>query len=66
MKMKIMQTVCIYKFADIQYFIAMITYSTTGPIYLLKVEQKRRATETLSDRYGHTIFPGELFSKENI
>ena len=35
------------------------------PIYVMKVEKKGRATETMFDRYDHTIILSELFVKEN-
>ena len=34
-------------------------------IYVMKVEKKGRATETISDHYDHTIILSELFVKQN-
>ena len=44
----------------------LVTYSAVEPLYIMKVEKKGRATETLSDHYGHTAFPVSFSSRKDI
>ena len=37
-----------------------VTFSLAEPIYIIKVTEKGKATEKISDNYGHNIMEGEL------
>ena len=53
----------IYEFVDVASYIALASYSTNEPIYIIQVSEKGEATEKLTDRYGHVIMPGEKYFK---
>ena len=41
--------------------VAVITSSLNEPVYIIKVTEKGRATQIISDMYGHRISKGELY-----
>ena len=41
-------------------FAAVVTFSLAEPIYIIKVTEKGKAKEKMSDNYGHNIIEGEL------
>ena len=55
----------IYQFTAIHSFVAVITFSLNEPVYIIKVTQKGRATQTMSDMYGHRISNSELYLRGN-
>ena len=55
----------IYEFTAIPSFVAVITFSLNEPVYRIKVTEKGRATQTMSDMYGNRISKGELYLRGN-
>ena len=43
----------------------VVTFSLAEPIYIIKVTEKGKATEKMSDNYGHNIMEGELYFRGN-
>ena len=46
-------------------FVTVVTFSLAEPIYISKVTEKGKATEKMSDNYGHNIMEGELYFRGN-
>ena len=46
-------------------FVAVVTFSLAEPIYIIKVPEKGKGTERMSDNYGHNIMEGELYFRGN-
>ena len=42
---------------------AMVSCSTSKPIYFIKIVEKNVAKENLRDQFEHEIFPGECYLK---
>ena len=42
-----------------------VTFSLAEPIYIIKVTEKGKATEKMSDNYGHNVMEGELYFRRN-
>ena len=55
----------IYEFTAIHSFVTVITFSLNEPVYVIKVTEKGRATQMMSDMYGHRISKGELYLRGN-
>ena len=51
----------IFDFTDVPSFVAVVTFSLAEPIYIIRVTEKGKATEEMSDNYGHNIMEGELY-----
>ena len=54
-----------YEFTAIPSFVAVITFSLNEPVYIIKVTEKDRATQMMSDMYGHRISKDELYLRGN-
>ena len=46
-------------------FVAVVTFSLAESIYIIKVTEKGKATEKMSDNYGYNIMKGELHFRGN-
>ena len=55
----------IFDFTDVPSFVAVVTFSLSEPIYIIKVTEKGKVTEKMSDNYGHNIMEGELYFRGN-
>ena len=55
----------IYEFVTVPSFVAVVSYNSCEPIYIIKINEKGVAKEPMKDRYGHSINPGELYLKGN-
>ena len=55
----------IFDFPDVPSFVAVVTFSLAEPIYIIKVIEKQKATEKMSDNYGHNLMKGELYFRGN-
>ena len=55
------QVVRLFEFTDIPSYVPVVTFSLNEPVYIIEVKEKVRATEPLSDIYGHNIATGELY-----
>ena len=53
----------LFEFVSLSSYAALIAGSTTEPIYIVKIVEKARASEKIHDKYGHVVFPGELYLK---
>ena len=42
-------------------FIALVSFNTDEPFYILKVLTKGKTEKKLGDQFGHTILPGEYY-----
>ena len=56
------QANCIYEFTAIP---SVVAVSLNEPVHIIKVTEKGRATQLMSDMYGHRISKGELYLREN-
>ena len=50
----------IYEFTTIPSFAVVIIFSLIKAVYIIKVTEKGRSTQIMSDLYGHKISKGEL------
>ena len=55
----------VFEFVSIPPFVAVVSYNSCEPVYIIKVTEKDLAKEELKDRFGHVIYPGELYLKGN-
>ena len=55
----------IYEFTAIPSFVAVITFSLNKSVYIIKVTEKVRATQMMSDMYEHRISKGEFNLRGN-
>ena len=55
---------CILDFIDILSHVPVIIFSLNKPIYIIKVKEKGRAIEPLSDIYRHNISTAEYYLRE--
>ena len=55
----------IFDFTDVPNFVAVVTFSLAEPIYIIKVTEKEKAAEKMSDNYGHNIMEGKLYFRGN-
>ena len=53
----------VFEFVSIPPFVAVVSYNSCEPVYIIKVTEKDLAKEELKDRFGHVIYPGELYLK---
>ena len=53
----------IYEFIEVPAFVALLSFNTVEPFFVLKVLSKGKADETLRDRYGNVILQGEYYLK---
>ena len=53
----------VFEFVSIPSFVAVVSYNSCEPVYIIKVTEKDLAKEELKDRFGHVIYPGELYLK---
>ena len=51
----------IYEFTTIPSFAVVIIFSLIKAVYIIKVTEKVRFTQIMSDMYGHKISKGEFF-----
>ena len=56
----------IFDFTDVPSFAAVVTISLAEPIYIIKVIEKGKATEKMSDNYGHNIMERNCIFEETI
>ena len=49
----------VFEFVSIPSFVAVVSYNSCEPVYIIKVTEKDLAKEELKDRFGHVIYPGE-------
>ena len=56
-----------YEFVENGTFVAMVSDDYREPLYFAKIIEKNIAKEdeTLHDRFGHTIFPGQRYLSAN-
>ena len=54
-----------FEFVSIPSFVAVVSYNSCEPVYIIKVTEKDLAKEELKDRFGHVIYPGEPYLKDN-
>ena len=52
-----------FEFVSIPSFVAVVSYNSCEPVCIIKVTEKDLAKEELKDRFGHVIYPGELYLK---
>ena len=55
---------CILDFIDILSYVPVIIFSLNKPTYIIKVKEKGRAIEPLSDIYRHNISTAEYYLRE--
>ena len=55
----------VFEFVSIPSFVAIASYNSCEPVYIIKVTEKDSANKQLKDRFGHVIYPGELYLKGN-
>ena len=55
----------VFAFVSVPSFVAVISYNSCAPIYMIKVKEKGVAKEAMNDRHGHSIGPGENYLKGN-
>ena len=55
----------VFEFVSITSFVAVVSYNLCEPVYIIKVTEKNLAKEELKGRFGHIIYPGELYLKGN-
>ena len=55
----------VFEFVSIPSFVAVVSYNSCEPVYIIKVTEKDLAKEELKDRFGHVIYPGEPYLKGN-
>ena len=55
---------CILDFIDILSYVPVIIFSLNKPTYMIKVTEKGRAIEPLSDIYRHNISTAEYYLRE--
>ena len=55
----------VFEFVSIPPFVAVVSYNSCEPVYIIKVTEKDLAKEELKDRFGHVIYPGEPYLKGN-
>ena len=53
----------ISEFVTITLFAAVMSCNTSEPVYFVKIVEKNVARESLRDRFGSEIFPGESYLK---
>ena len=51
------------EFIEVSAFVALLSFNTVEPFFVLKVLSKGKADETLRDRYGNVILQGEYYLK---
>ena len=54
-----------FEFVSIPSFVAVVSYNSCEPVYIIKVTEKDLAKEGLKNSFGHVIYPGELYLKGN-
>ena len=52
-----------YEFIEVPSFVALISFNTNEPVYILKVLSKGIADKRLKDQFGHVILPNEYYIK---
>ena len=55
----------VFEFVSIPPFVAVVSYNSCEPVYIIKVTEKDLAKEELKNSFGHVIYPGELYLKGN-
>jgi hypothetical protein len=50
-----------FEFIEVPSYIALVSFNTNEPIYIVKVDEKGKATDKMEDRDGHVIPPDYLF-----
>ena len=53
----------VFDFVEVPSFVTFITGVTDEPLYLLKLTKKGISDGTLTDTWGHVIFPGVHYFK---
>ena len=53
----------IYEFVEVPSFVAVISYNSNEPVYIIKTTENREADEEMNNHYWHLIAPGELYLK---
>ena len=49
----------IFQFLELSSFVAVISYNSYEPVYIIKIIEKGETSEEIKDRYGHSMAPGD-------
>ena len=55
----------VYEFVVIPSFVAVVSYNSCEPGYIIKINVKGTAKEETKDCYRHSLAPGQLYLKGN-
>ena len=55
----------VFEFVSIPSFVAVVSYNSCEPVYIIKVTEKDLAKDELKDRFGHVTYLGDLYLKGN-
>ena len=55
----------VYEFVIVPSFVAVISYNSCEPVFVIKIIENGLANEEMKDRFGHSLAPGQLYLKGN-
>ena len=55
----------VYEFVIISSFVAVVSYNSWEPVYIIRINEKVTVNEEMKDRYGHSLALGQLYLKGN-